>query len=190
MNCCQSFFSRNHNANFYRRQDPASWDDDFAYAVRDVYIERYRMLPYLYTLTYNAHTQGSTVVRSLMMEFPEDREALTIDEQFLWGSHFLISPGLSESTEVRAYFPVETQWFDYWTGLRMQPGWNILHTPLNKINLHFRKGAIIPMQEPAVVTFESRQKPFEILYVIGPNENIFQGNQFQSFIAIFISILI
>ena len=107
-----------------------------------------------------------------MMEFPEDREALTIDEQFLWGSHFLISPGLSESTEVRAYFPVETQWFDYWTGLRMQPGWNNLHTPLDKINLHFRKGAIIPMQEPAVVTFESRQKPFEIVYVIGPNENI------------------
>ena len=116
------------------------------------------MLPYLYTLLYKAHTTGSTVVRSLMMEFPENSEALRVDEQFLWGSHLLISPGRSESTEVRAYFPPETQWFNYWTGQRMQPGWNTLHTPLDKIILHLRKGAIIPMQEPDVVTFRSRQK--------------------------------
>ena len=35
-------FSRNHNANYNRRQDPAAWDDDFAFAVRDIYLERYR----------------------------------------------------------------------------------------------------------------------------------------------------
>ena len=35
-------FSRNHNANYNRRQDPAAWDDEFAFAVRDIYLERYR----------------------------------------------------------------------------------------------------------------------------------------------------
>ena len=51
-----------------QRQDTVAWDDAFSVASRDVLNIRYTRLPYLYTLMFEAHTQGSTVVRPLLHE--------------------------------------------------------------------------------------------------------------------------
>jgi len=55
-------FSRNHNGLNYREQDPASWGPEFAARSRDVLNVRYTLLPYLYSLFYDAHTQGETQI--------------------------------------------------------------------------------------------------------------------------------
>lgn len=51
-----------------QRQDPVAWNATFAQASRDVLNIRYTLLPYLYTLMYEAHVTGSTVVRPLLHE--------------------------------------------------------------------------------------------------------------------------
>lgn len=51
-----------------QRQDPVIWGPEFAKASRDVLNIRYTLLPYLYTLMFEAHTTGSTVVRPLLHE--------------------------------------------------------------------------------------------------------------------------
>ena len=72
---------------------------------------RYSLLPYLYTLFYNANVNGGTVVRSLIHEFPSDKETHQIDEQFMWGSHLLITPVINPGqTSVNAYLPVRAKW--------------------------------------------------------------------------------
>ncbi|KAG8002120.1 Maltase-glucoamylase, partial [Nibea albiflora] len=59
-------YSRNHNGKGNERQDPVAWDAYFAKASQDVLNIRYTLLPYLYTLMFEAHTKGSTVVRPLL----------------------------------------------------------------------------------------------------------------------------
>ena len=171
-------FSRNHNANFNIRQDPAAWDDQFAEAVRDIYTERYRLLPYLYTLLYEANTEGTTVVRPLMMEFTANDKTLEIDEQFLWGSSLLISPALSPINYVRAYFPPEAKWYNYFTGEPTKYEYQTFVTELKDINVHTRSGSIIPMQEPDVVTAKSRLKPFGLLYTLPIEGETGEGKMF------------
>ncbi|KAK7798775.1 hypothetical protein U0070_005757 [Myodes glareolus] len=61
-------FSRNHNTIGTKRQDPVSWNSTFEDISRSVLETRYTLLPYLYTLMYKAHTEGSTVVRPLLHE--------------------------------------------------------------------------------------------------------------------------
>ena len=172
-------FSRNHNANFNVRQDPAAWDDFFAEAVRDIYLERYRLLPHLYTLLYDANTKGDTVVRSLMMEFTSDEKALDIDEQFLWGSSLLISPALTPVNSTRAYFPPSADWYNYFTGEKTKYDFQTFPTALNEINVHTRSGSIIPTQEPAVVTAESRKNPFGLIYTLPREGETGQGQVFD-----------
>lgn len=61
-------FSRNHNVKDAIDQDPGVWPDSVAASGRKALNIRYRLLPYLYTLFYDSHTTGSTVVRPLYHE--------------------------------------------------------------------------------------------------------------------------
>uniref|UniRef100_A0A8C4WYN7 alpha-glucosidase n=1 Tax=Eptatretus burgeri TaxID=7764 RepID=A0A8C4WYN7_EPTBU len=100
-------FSRNHNTLNTKRQDPVAWNETFTNISRQVLQIRYSLLPYLYTIMYEASSMGSTVVRPLLHEFLNDRETWSIDEQFLWGPALLITPvlqkvGLSSFAAFRA----------------------------------------------------------------------------------------
>ncbi|KAK2139791.1 hypothetical protein LSH36_1612g00000 [Paralvinella palmiformis] len=64
-------FSRNHNGEGWPDQDPAAFGQPMTRISRDILMTRYRLLPYLYTLLHEAHTDGSTVVRPLMNEVPQ-----------------------------------------------------------------------------------------------------------------------
>ncbi|XP_060052707.1 maltase-glucoamylase isoform X2 [Erinaceus europaeus] len=152
-------FSRNHNTIGTRRQDPVSWDDAFKNISRSVLETRYTLLPYLYTLMHQAHTEGITVVRPLLQEFVSDRVTWDIDSQFLLGPAFLVSPVLEAGARnVSAYFP-RARWYDYYTGVDTgkRGEWVTLDAPLEHINLHVRGGYILPWQEPEQNTFLSRQ---------------------------------
>uniref|UniRef100_A0A8C2ZM00 alpha-glucosidase n=1 Tax=Cyclopterus lumpus TaxID=8103 RepID=A0A8C2ZM00_CYCLU len=99
-------FSRNHNAQGYKPQDPAAFgpDSTLVKSSRHYLRIRYTLLPYLYTLFYKAHTTGETVVRPVMHEFYSDSATWTVDHQFLWGKHLLITPVLhpvSQHTQIQ-----------------------------------------------------------------------------------------
>ncbi|XP_063997508.1 maltase-glucoamylase-like, partial [Pogoniulus pusillus] len=157
-------YSRNHNGNTGRRQDPVSWNSTFEALSRTVLNLRYSLLPYLYTLMFEAHAHGSTVVRPLLHEFVGDRETWDISHQFLWGPALLISPALEQGIrEVNAYFP-PARWYDLHTdqdvGFRGE--FRSLPAPLGHINLHIRGGYILARQGPANTTFYSRQNPLHL----------------------------
>ncbi|XP_013421015.1 sucrase-isomaltase, intestinal [Lingula anatina] len=160
-------FSRNHNGYGYRPQDPAVFGPVVAESSRRALEIRYTLLPYLYTLFYRAHTEGGTVIRPLLHEFPRDPKTWSVDRQFLWGPALLISPVLEQGrVEVDAYFP-EARWFDYYTGTEIK-GSGQTHTldaPMDYIPLHVRGGYIIPTQAPANNTHFSRMNPFGLLVV-------------------------
>ncbi|XP_030816697.1 maltase-glucoamylase, intestinal-like [Camarhynchus parvulus] len=163
-------FSRNHNSEGNIEQDPAVFGDEFAEISRATLRIRYSLLPYLYTLFYESHVHGGTVVRSLMHEFTSDPETHEIDTAFLWGSAFMIAPVLEEEARtVEVYFP-DAQWFDYYTGRKVPSSWKkgyyTVYAPLDKIPLYIRGGYILPEQAPATTTTESRLNPFGLIIAL------------------------
>ncbi|KAJ8410764.1 hypothetical protein AAFF_G00187210 [Aldrovandia affinis] len=166
-------YSRNHNGLGNPRQDPVAWDPDFANASRDVLNIRYTLLPYLYTLMFQAHSDGSTVVRPLLHEFVSDRITWDIHKQFLWGPALLISPALDlGATEVNGYLPRD-RWYNYHTAeVMVQQGeWVTMPTPLDHINLHVRGGHILPCQEPDKSTHYSRKNPLWLIVALSDNND-------------------
>ena len=63
VNKCINFFYTT------KEQDPAALGKDVAEASRIVTETRYSLLPYLYSLFYQVHKNGGTVIRSLMQEY-------------------------------------------------------------------------------------------------------------------------
>jgi alpha-glucosidase len=94
-------------------------------AIRRRFIEeRYRLLPYLYTLAEEASRTGLPMERPLFLEFPDamgDHHPIDVDTgaagEFLLGRDLLIAPPrFPEETDA---YPVEfptADWYDYWTG--------------------------------------------------------------------------
>lgn len=96
-------------------------------AIRRSYInERYRLLPYLYSIAEKASRTGIPIMRPLFLEFPEataDKHPLDLDagNEFLLGPDLLIAaaPYPDELQDYAVMFP-PAQWYDYWTGKKIR----------------------------------------------------------------------
>lgn len=140
------------------QKTPFSFDEE-AQNINRAYLKLKSMLmPYNYTIGYES-THGLPMVRAMFLEFPQEQSAFTNDSQyqFLWGPHILVAPVYKEQNEkpdcVRngIYLPNPEQvWIDMFTGVKYQGGkiWNNLTTPLWKIPVFIKSGAIIPMTKP------------------------------------------
>lgn len=53
---------------------------------------RYRLLPYIYSLSWQVTSNGYTLMRPLMMDFPDDRATDAIDDAFMFGPALLVHP--------------------------------------------------------------------------------------------------
>ncbi len=119
---------------------------------------RYTLLPYYYTLFYKSHTKGSTVIRPLFHEYPQDKNTLNIYLQFLIGSNIMIAPVTDEGkTQIEVYIP-SSEWFNYYTGSKIpyEKEFISLPLPLDTIPILLRSGSIIPTQDFANNTKYSR----------------------------------
>lgn len=129
---------------------------------------KYRLLPYYYTLNYEAHRRGYPMIRPLFFAFPSDAATLDVSYQFLVGDHILVSPVITENaTSVDAYFP-KGAWYNMFDHSRIvSKGENLtLPAPWDVINVHVHEGAIIPMQESALTSTAARTTPFTLLVAL------------------------
>uniref|UniRef100_A0A673NQZ0 alpha-glucosidase n=1 Tax=Sinocyclocheilus rhinocerous TaxID=307959 RepID=A0A673NQZ0_9TELE len=165
-------FSRNHNAQGYKDQDPAAYGAvSLLVKTSKHYLNiRYTLLPYLYTLFYKAHVNGETVLRPMMHEFYSDSETWGVHNQFLWGAHLLITPVLDPGVEnVEAYIP-DAIWYDFEKERITDRKEKVnLNLPADKLGLHLRGGAILPAQRPDVTTTYSRRHPMRLIIALDDN---------------------
>ncbi|KAI3641242.1 hypothetical protein MIR68_000714 [Amoeboaphelidium protococcarum] len=166
-------FSRNHNTRGVRAQEPYLWDS-VAAASRKALGVRYQLLPYYYTLFYEASQFGATVLRPLFFEFPQDEQLMYFDRQFLVGSAIMVTPVLEQGKDhVYGYFPAG-RWYDWYSKRKVvdlpagqkEGQWLKLNAPIDHVNVHIRGGHIIPLQIPGYTTHESRLNNFELIVAL------------------------
>ncbi|KAJ5726735.1 uncharacterized protein N7483_008092 [Penicillium malachiteum] len=168
-------FYRNHNDLSTIGQEPYHWASVIEASKTAMNI-RYAILPYIYTLFYYAHRTGSTVMRALAWEFPDDPSLAGIDTQFLLGPSIMVIPVLEPRVNyVRGVFPGIKQgeiWYDWYnqTLVNAQAGVNTtISAPLGHIPVYLRGGSIIPMQKPALTIRDTRNSDWSILVALGKN---------------------
>jgi len=117
---------RDHAAKGTRDHEP--WVDGPEHeAIRRRFIEeRYKLMPYLYTIAEEMSRTGLPIMRPLFLEFPdaaEDRHPIDLDAsgEFLFGDRLLVaaSPSPEEIAPYEVHLP-PGEWYDYWTGARVE----------------------------------------------------------------------
>jgi alpha-glucosidase (family GH31 glycosyl hydrolase) len=107
---------------------------------------RYRLLPYTYTLAWQARALGLPLMRPLVLNYPDDPRVWQLGHQFLWGDDLLVAPVTREGATAWPVYLPAGGWYDFWTGARHEgPGGVTLDAPLDRLPLLVRAGAIVPM---------------------------------------------
>ncbi|QJD83815.1 glycoside hydrolase family 31 protein [Cohnella herbarum] len=161
-------FFRNHSVIESRRQEPWMFGDQVEAICREYIGLRYRLMPYLYSLFYEAHKTGVPILRALIMEYPEDRAVYNVCDQFLFGSSFLVAPIYRPGVQSRSVYLPEGVWYDYWTGEKHEGGKSVLaHAPLDTMPLYVKAGAIVPEQALRQSMGEQTDEPDRVRFYVG-----------------------
>lgn len=125
---------------------------------------RYRLLPYIYSLTGAVTQAGYTPMRLLAFDFGDDRAALDIKDEFMYGQSILVSPVTDAgATSRQVYLPEGTNWVDFWTGKTEKGGQRIkADAPLDRIPLFVKCGSIIPLNPEGRYSDEIRTDSLEL----------------------------
>jgi len=146
------------------------------YDVIEKYINlRYRLLPYIYSTSWEVTANNSSMTRALMMDFARDTEALDINDEYMFGKSILVCPVTtsmySKETEEdfsiikskKLYLPGGADWIDFWTGEWHKGGQTISkETPINVIPLYLKAGSVLPIGPNVQFAVEKKWDNLEI----------------------------
>ncbi len=131
---------------------------------------RYRLLPYVYSVAGAVTQEGSTFMRPLVMDFPDDLQAREIGDEYLFGPALLVSPVTEYRARQRSVYLPATRggWYDFWTGKNLAGGRTIeAAAPYDAIPLHVRAGAILPFGPELQYAMEHPADPLTLYVYAG-----------------------
>ena len=107
---------------------------------------RYKLIPYIIEQSELACKSGYPMVRALLFHHPHDRQCWHIDDEYYFGSEFLVCPVMNSDNRRDIYLP-EGLWANFFTGERLEGGrwyYNV-EVPLNEMPVFVRPGALIKL---------------------------------------------
>jgi alpha-glucosidase (family GH31 glycosyl hydrolase) len=115
--------------------------------VRELIYLRYSLLPYNYTLAYHNTVDGLPLMKPIDFYEPDNELLRNINDEFLWGEDFLVAPVLDSVFQREVVFP-GGKWYDWFTGKEYEGHKKYtIETPIEKLPLFVKEGAIIPTSE-------------------------------------------
>lgn len=93
-------FARGHACAGTNDKEPWAFGADIEKTSRIALERRYRLLPYLYTLFYNAHKTGLPLMCPVFFDDPKDARLRAEDQVFLLGKNLLVVPSFAKDPQL------------------------------------------------------------------------------------------
>ncbi len=137
-----SSHSRLHGSDSYRV--PWAFDEEAVEVARRFTRLKMSLMPYLLRVAREA-ADGRPIMRPMVLEFPEDRTAATVETQYMLGDALLVAPVFSAAGDVDVYVP-EGTWTNLLSGAQVTgPRWvHEVHDMLS-LPLLVRPGTVLPI---------------------------------------------
>lgn len=131
---------------------------------------RYRLMPYVYTLASMTWTDDGTIMRPLVMDYPEDRKVHGISDQFMFGKAFMVCPVYEYGARSRKVYLPQGGWYEFRSGRFMDGGREIAaDAPYGHLPLYVRAGSIILMGPEIEYTSQPQDGSLDVHVYAGAN---------------------
>ncbi|MCW5912820.1 MAG: DUF4968 domain-containing protein [Cyclobacteriaceae bacterium] len=141
-------FFRAHTMINTRDSEPWSYGEEVEQICRNYIRFRYQLMPYIYSLFYDASKTGMPVQRSLAINYTHDPLVYSglYHNQYLFGPSILVAPVESNKELLKIYFP-EGTWYDLYTGKQWQGNREaIIESPIHRLPVFIKAGSVLPMR--------------------------------------------
>ncbi|KIO96947.1 Alpha-glucosidase [Levilactobacillus brevis] len=110
---------------------------------------RYSLVPYLYSLLYEASTKGSPIMRPLVYEFQDDPQVAEESFEFMLGASLLVANVVDKGQTAKSvYLPAGVDWLDLKTSQYYTGGQTItIPVDLGSIPMFLKAGSIVPQSK-------------------------------------------
>lgn len=140
-------FYRTHSSNNAGHRAPWTYGEPTLSIIRQFLQLRYRLMPYFYTLSWEASQKGYPPVRPLFWSDSDNSALWGVDDAFFLGDALLVCPILQEGARQRQVMLPKGYWYNFWEDTAIEGGREIkLEAPLEQIPLLVRAGTILPME--------------------------------------------
>ena len=135
--------------------------------IRQAYHLRYLMLPYLYSLMYQAHITGQPIMRPLFYDFQDDVKCYDDPyDTFMFGPAILVANVVDKGAKTRKlYLPQGAKWYDMNNNLQEYQGGQVIEIPvdLSSIPMFLRDNAIFTTSKDVMHITTDTMKHLDIL---------------------------
>lgn len=121
---------------------------------------RYQLMPYTYTLAWEARESGLPLMRAMWLHYPGDERARGLATQYMWGRDLLIAPVFTKGAAARDVYLPKGEWYDWWTNARSAGGTTVTRpVDLSTMPIYVRAGAIVPVDPVRQYTAQPIDQP-------------------------------
>ena len=160
----------------YYRKEPWRWNIRTLEVVKEYMQLRQRLIPYIYTASYNYHTQGIPLVRPLYYDYPFVIDDDNFKNQYYFGPNLLVCPILTEkdgliNRTIHKFYIPKGVWYDFTTG-KKYPGDKEYISFIREEDypVFVKAGTIIPMSMDTTNNMNNPEK-IEVQVFPGANGN-------------------
>jgi alpha-D-xyloside xylohydrolase len=140
---------------------PWAFDDEAVDVTRTFTKLKASLMPYLYAAAHEAALHGVPMMRAMMLEFPNDRTCLSVDQQYMLGPSLLVAPVFNATGDVEFYLP-EGRWTNFFTGAVLTgQRWVRERHGFDSLPLYVREGSVIAIGSDSGFEYDF-QKPVDI----------------------------
>jgi alpha-glucosidase len=141
-------FCRTHTSNNVERRTPWTYGEPYLSIIRQLLELRYRLMPYFYTLAWEASQKGYPPVRPLFWSASDDSALWGVEDAFLLGEALMVCPIVEEGMRSRQVILPKGRWYSFWDDAPLEGARQVnLEAPLEQIPVLVRAGSILPMEE-------------------------------------------
>ncbi len=144
--------NRLHSSNSpFTGKEPWKYGKDAECSMKKIMKLRHALVPYLYTMNYQAYRELRPMLRQMYYDSPEIHEAYEVPNQYWFGDQLMVCPITSPNDKhtlrgsVRVWLPgggfYDLESGDYYSGERMIR----LHRKLDEVAVLAKEGAIVPL---------------------------------------------
>lgn len=165
-------------------REPWQFKDEYCEIITRYIKLRYKLMPYIYSLAYKAHSESYIIMRGFAFDFAYDEKSLDTIDEYMFGPSILVAPVTSKSSSLdekgsndslaevpqnrKVYLPKGCKWYDFWNNNVYEGGneYEIL-APIETIPVFVKEGSIIPMSKDQMYANENKGDVEEVRVYAG-----------------------